>query len=257
VTRGGYIPSTFDGRDVAWPKRTRADRPDPGGRVQLPRRTAWDQGTDVDCCTSCALVAALEIFELRGGAEVRLSPLFHYYYARGTRRSLGPLRLRSALQAAAAHGVCRLENHNPPFSVAGALERPSRDAILDARSRRLPAYDATLGHAGYYTVQRNDRLRNWKEALELGQPILVGLWTQTSYWRGEGMTENESAPSPSPHAVLIVGFDDDRAVFRVLDSRGTSFADRGEWDLSYAVAETDRIAESWTIRMPVSEGAET
>jgi hypothetical protein len=248
MARGGYIPSEFDGRDV---EEHHVAEPSAGAQpwsVSLPRPTLWNQGTEVDCCASIALVGAMEITSRNHATHATLSPLFHYYYARGTRRALGPVRLRTALQVAAARGVCTAELHNPALTKEGALLAPTEVARANARRHRLLAYDPNSGIVGYSAVHRGDRVARWKGALRGGRPVIVGFWTQDSYWRGEGMKVSAIEPHRGAHAALLVAFDDETSSFRVFDSRGAGFGDGGEWDLSYSVARTDRIAESWTIQ---------
>lgn len=243
------MPSDFDGRDVeglSADGEVESSSSEPA-RVRLPETPRFDQGDEVDCCTSCAIATAMELVDRRDGASCRLSPLFHYYFARTDRRSLGALRLRTALRAAVTRGLCRLELHAPTFDIEGALSTPSRQAIADARQQRLLAFDANRGRAGYFAVHSGDRVRRFRALLKRGQPIIIGFWTQASYWRGEGMQESEAARHEGAHAAVVVGFDDDRKVFRVRDSRGGGFAEQGEWNLSYQVANSGRIAESWTL----------
>ena len=243
VARAGYRPSEYDGRDVEWPnggaEQTASDLPRP--------EHIWDQGPEVDACTGCALATAMEMVALKRGIEQPLSPLFLYYFARSSPRALGTVRLRRALQTAATRGLCRLELHAPPMTIEGAKMRPSPEALLDGRSQTLLGYDPILGRAGYYSVQSGDRVARWRTALTAGSPLVIGLWTQDSYWAGDGMGENQEAKHRGAHAAVVVGHNDALQAFTVRDSRGESFAQRGEWQLSYEVVRGARIAESWAI----------
>lgn len=241
--RGGYIPSDYDGRDLQW-NTTGVLR----SSCQLFRPPLYDQGTVVDCCTSMALATAFQIVDHRDGSSTVLAPLFHYYFARLSPQSLGGVTLRQALQTAAVTGFCQLALHNKPITIDGALLPPKVAAINDAKRRRLLAYDANTGTAGYFQLDGKDRLTRWKNNLSLGFPVIAGIWTQSSYWSGQGMMVNQPEPQQGAHAVCIVGYDDQRNSFFVRDSRGFDFANQGEWELSYRVADTDRIIESWTIR---------
>jgi hypothetical protein len=240
--RGGYSPSEYDGRDVHWRKRDA-----PRESIQLFRPALRDQGSNVDCCTSMALATAFEIVDQRDGQSTRLSALHHYYFARRDPRRLGLVTMREALDAGATAGFCSLGLHDVPATAEGALRRPSAAAVADAENRRLLAYDANSGTAGYWSLDGLDRALRWKAALCEGRPLVVGLWTQSSYWAGFGMMINQSEAHRGAHAVCVVGFDDRRAVFVVRDSRGYGFANNGEWDLAYSVVSTGRIIESWII----------
>lgn len=241
--RGGYLPSEYDGRDLPW--RTNDEVL---SSIQLYRPPIRDQGTEIDCCTSIALATAFEIVDQRDGSGSLLSPLFHYYFARRDPRYIGYVTLRQALQTAAVKGFCRLNLHDKPMILSGALDKPSEDAVNDAKARRLLAYDPNTGTAGYFGLDGNDRLKRWKSSLSLGFPLIAGIWTQSSYWAGQGMKIAQAERQQGAHAVCIVGFDDRQGSFIVRDSRGSAFADGGEWELSYEVVGSGRIIESWTIR---------
>lgn len=241
--RGGYIPSEHDGRDLEW-----SGNETYSSSIQLHRPPMRDQGTEIDCCTSMALSTAFEIVDHRDGSSTQLAPLYHYYYARRSPRSLGKVTMRQALRTACSHGFCQLGLHNLPSTVAGALTTPKPVAVADAAGRRLVAYDPNIGAAGYLRLDTGERIENWRNCLANGLPIVAGIWTQSSYWAGEGMHADSAEASRAAHAVCIVGSDDNSNVFFVRDSRGTGFANGGEWPLAYRVAASRRVIESWTIR---------
>ncbi len=245
MVRGGYIPSGFDGRDAQWPD---APSDETAATVWLPRPALWDQGTEVDSCTACAVASAMEMLDLQDQRSRRLSPLFLYYFSRSSPYSLGRVPLRTALRVASKRGICRYELHPVPFTSEGALTPPRPEARQDARRHRLVAYDPATRMVGYYSIHTGDRIARWRAALRQGQPIVVGFWTQESYWQGAGMMDSEVAPHRGAHAAVVAGFDDAKQAFRVVDSRGVAFAEEGEWDLGYLVARTERVVESWTVR---------
>lgn len=242
--RGGYLPSEYDGRDIPWRTNDTLLLPS----VQLYRPPIRDQGTEIDCCTSMALATAFEIVDQRDGSGTLLSSLFHYYFARRKPQYLGYVTLRQALQTAAVKGFCRLDLHDKPIIISGAFDEPSEDAIEDAKERCLLGYDPITGTAGYFGLDGNNRYERWKRSLSLGFPIIAGIWTQSSYWAGQGIKTDQAERHQGAHAVCIVGFDDSQGAFNVRDSRGASFATEGEWELSYEVVSSGRIIESWTIR---------
>ena len=241
--RGGYIPSEYDGRDLQW---THEQVLPNSARLFLP--ALYNQGNDVDCCTSMALATAFQIIDYRNGNSTRLSPLYHYYFARRNPQYLGVVTMRQALRTATVDGFCQLELHDKPITVVGALEAPSDEAKNDAKRRRLLAYDSNTGSPGYFQLDMNDRLARWKSTIALGFPVVAGIWTQSSYWSGEGMREDQAEPHQGAHAVCIIGYDDDNNSFTVRDSRGPAFANGGNWNLSYKVASKNRVIESWAIR---------
>lgn len=241
--RGGYSPSSYDGRDLQWAHTTSVPI---SARLNSPAH--YDQGNIVDCCTSMALATAFQILDSRNGIATRLAPLFHYFFARQSPQHLGVVTMRQALRAATKSGFCRLELHDKPIDIRGALEKPSEVAIRDAADRKVIAYDANTGAPGYFQTDGADRVSKWRSVLSQGYPVVAGIWLQRSYWLQQGMRKDEAQPSQGAHAVCIVGYDDSDGSFLVMDSRGSGFADGGNWRLSYEVASRNRIIESWGIR---------
>lgn len=68
-----------------------------------------------------------------------------------------------------------------------------------------------------------------KLALKDGNPVLAGMWTTPALSHlGRGDVYKDKAPSKSgPHAMVVVGYDDRRRAFRMLNSWGTDWADGG------------------------------
>lgn len=243
LKRGGYSPSSYDGRDLQW---THTKHVPISAKLDCPAH--YDQGDIVDCCTSMALATAFQILDSHNGTSTRLAPLFHYYFARLSPKHLGVVTLRQALRAATKTGFCRLELHDKPVNVEGALEKPSQNAIHDAEHRKILIYDSNKGAPGYFQTDAINRVANWKNAISQGYPVVAGIWLQSSYWQQRGMIEEEEAPEQGAHAVCIVGYDDTKESFLVMDSRGKAFADDGNWYLSYEIVSRNRVVESWGIR---------
>lgn len=238
VERSGYRPSPYDGRDFIYQATGTG-----GGTIKmLGRPTLRDQG-QLACCVSMALVAAMEIV---AGDNVALSPLYHWYGARRDPHSLGAITLRTGLDAAAEDGVCRHPLHDPPPTAEGARLEPSEAADSDAKQRAVAGFDPIFERFRYYRLDGTDRVQAWKEALYDGLPVLIGFWTDDTYWDGRGMPIIPTGPSYEAHAAVVIGFSDLHQQFTVLDSRGTRLTPDGEWQLSYDAARSGAVVESWT-----------
>lgn len=126
------------------------------------------------------LATAFEIVDQRDGKSTRSAPLYHYYFARRKPQYLGSVTMRQALRATAVNGFCRLDLHDKLITVSGALEEPSQPARNHANGRRLLAYDPNTGTAGYFKLDRNDRLKRWKSTLSQGFPVIAADVTQSA-----------------------------------------------------------------------------
>jgi hypothetical protein len=189
----------------------------------------------------------MEVVDARDGSMVELSPLFHYFTARQSRRHLGNVTLRRALAAAARYGICLAQQHAPAMDRAGALARPARAAFSDASQQRVVAYDSRVGRLRYYRLDRGDRAQKWRAAIAAGLPVIFGFHTTSLYWQGRGIPSVPGEASRGGHAALVIGFDDQRSAFLVRDSRGSEFANSGEWLLGYSVSRSALIVESWIL----------
>jgi hypothetical protein len=213
--------------------------------VSLPPRSLRDQGSTVNCCMSCALAACMEALDAR---TPELSPLSHYFWARRNPHFLGGLRYLEAERAAMENGICTLLLHDPPYDAAGAACEPSSEALRDGATRLL------VGRRGLPRLRqmdRSDREARWKQALRSGFPLLLLFSTSAEYlnlsasnprWTGAGFAVDD-------HAAAILGFNDDERVqaFIVQDSRGTAFAQQGQWLMPYTELNSPLIRDAYAV----------
>lgn len=188
-----------------------------------------------------------------------LSILFHYYVAREpnrTSRWVG-LHMHDALQTATSVGVCASRFHLPgePIDKTTASRRPTGEAWEDAAKQVLiSGLDRrTLRRRhGYRSLEVGNRVDNWKLAISSNRPVLANFFLTRGYERID--VDNKDATLEWPvhessrysHAVAILGFDNQREAFRVRDSRGPSFGDKGCWWFPFRAAER-LVRESYAI----------
>lgn len=76
-----------------------------------------------------------------------------------------------------------------------------------------------------------------KTHLASGTPVLVGMMVDPSFKNvtGQGIFQgNQDGSEASGHAMVVVGYDDDRGAFQLLNSWGEGWGDRGYGWVSYA-----------------------
>lgn len=205
-----------------------------------------DQGIEVPCCVSMATIGCMEILDIVQNQQVtELSPLFHYYKARGGGAPNVFLTLLNGVNSAVSVGVCP-ELLHPSFEVPfGTINlqmaeiEPSEDALINANTFRIYFNPKIPPIVGYRPVQASDGIESWKLYLSNNHPIMFALWLNDDYERMHETGDFLYQPSPSEilpgrgHAVIAFGYDDTLGAFRILDSRGTNFFDNGFWWLSY------------------------
>lgn len=93
---------------------------------------------------------------------------------------------------------------------------------------------------------------NYNQYLDLGIPIIAGMWTDKRFWKLKGnMVENIYAPEKLSyergHAVTIVGYNNsiNKGVWIIANSIGAKWGDHGYAMISYDCA--DVIGESYII----------
>ena len=96
-------------------------------------------------------------------------------------------------------------------------------------------------------IRTINTVRVYKQALAHRVPFVLGMPVYDSFFRlsGRGSVYNDlSGPDKGGHAVVIVGYDDDRfgGAFRVLNSWSTSWGDGGLFWIPYEVFRDRRIS---------------
>ncbi len=249
ISRTGWTPSPFDARDYPF---NRADVVDTSVRsLILEHPFPARNQQSVPCCVSCAVVVCMEIIDTRNPPQIALSSLFHYYLTRPNPNSLVDLTLRDGLRSAVLNGICSLASHNQNFDRPGAMINPTNVAKQEAFAQRLVAINPITEQAEYYILSDYNRKESWRKALRIGMPILLGFWATSSYFSLSAsnavLRPSSNSNSNSGHAAVVIGFDDNREMFLVKDSRGTDFGTQGHWWLSYEAAESRLVVEAWAI----------
>ncbi len=254
TNRFGWKPSPYDGRDYIFTHSQRVLRDQ--RTVVLEHPFPARNQNEVPCCVSCAVTVCMEILDARNPPQTELSPLYHYFVTRPRSDQLVDLTIREGLASAAARGISATAHHNPLFSRAGALQPPGDSARSDALRHRLVAISPVPTNPPtfrpeYYLLPNTNRVAGWTAALTREMPIIMGFWLTAGYdalsFTNNVLNGQSLATSERGHAVVILGFDDDRERFLVKDSRGAEKGVEGHWWLPYQLADTHLVAEAWAV----------
>ncbi|NDV22055.1 hypothetical protein [Desulfovibrio sp. JC022] len=217
-----------------------------------------DQGDQAFCCASMAVVTCMEILDAQDGAYVELSPLYNYYKARGYGSVKTKLSLQDAISSAINDGVAPREFHDTPapVTIEAARRIPSGEADREALKYQIvySNWGDYGSRYGYYELSYSTSraVEEWKEALRKNHPIAIGVLVGEAY---DQLNETYAVYRPEPenlslsrgHAVAVVGMDESMQAFKVLDSRGNEFADKGCWWLPYSVISQGVVVEAVAI----------
>jgi C1A family cysteine protease len=241
----GMIPSREDSRDrhlyEALPPRLLLP-PEVDLRPQCsPVR---DQG-DLGACTAFAIGVGLREFLENKISEpfVPLSPLDLYYEERVREHSVNQdsgAQPRDGLKVLQKLGIC--PETDDPYNISEFTKAPSELAFNDAKHYRVVSY------------HRMNTLVEIKQCLASGYPVVLGIAVYSSF-ESNSAAQTGVIPLPSEydsllgyHAVLGVGYQDDRDRAIVRNSWGTTWGDKGYFYLPYSYFDPQRklVTDMWT-----------
>ena len=204
----------------------------------------YDQG-QIGSCTANAIAAAYE-YDLRKQALADFVPsrLFIYYNERVMENTVGTdsgAQIRDGIKVLNTQGVCHETSW--PYDASRCFEKPTDACYSDAKSCKAVAY--------HRVAQDIDQLRT---ALKLGFPVVFGFQVYASF---ESVDVSRTGNMPMPkadekvlggHAVMAVGFDDEKKVAIVRNSWGEAWGDEGYFYMPYAFwSDPNQCSDFWTV----------
>lgn len=211
--------------------------------VSLRRHINYLQPQEnIGCCTACATLLAAEITMASVGNVMNFSRLFLYYMTQKEHNRLGMkgAELRDALDTLMKYGAP--PERYWPFTFSRANREPLQQAIEQANNYRLQSYEQVSPV-------------NYKEYLNNGIPIIVGMRTGKLFWNLEGpLQEQEYKPINGRdnrltrgHAITIIGYDDNinGGSWIIANSLGPRWGFQGYAAIPY-ICDVD-IGESYII----------
>lgn len=207
-----------------------------------------DQG-DMGACSAFAAVSIFEyILKKNRQPDVDLSEQFVYYCARkseGVESLDAGSSLYSVMNSMAQDGVC-LEKLFP-YNPANIDAEPSQEAVEDASTRKVKTV---------LNVKRD--VNDIRSAICEGYPVAISLKLYDSFNPVKGFIpmpgeEEISAGTSGNHAMVIVGYDNENQFFKVRNSWGRKFGDKGYCYLPYSYISDERLLNSACIIKEVSD----
>jgi C1A family cysteine protease len=244
----GWVPDLPDHRDFFYAAPGRLLRALPS-RVDL--RTdcpaVYNQGR-LNSCTANAIAAAIQFDKMKQAHPESFLPsrLFIYYNERAIERSIDSdsgARIRSGIKTVAKRGVCHEQLW--PYRAKRFRHKPRRKCYTEAAKH--PALT-------YHRVRRT--LPQMKACLASGYPFIFGFTVYESF-HSKKVRRTGHASMPilrekchGGHAVLAVGYEDDRRRFIVRNSWGSKWGMRGYFTLPYDYLTNHYLSQDfWTVRV--------
>jgi C1A family cysteine protease len=244
----GWLPDHPDHRDHSYaaPSAALAALP-PSVDLRSTCPPVYQQG-HLGSCTANAIAAAIQFDRMKQRLAPVFTPsrLFIYYNARemhGTVDSDSGSMIRDAMKSVARIGACP--------------ERVWRYDIGAFRVRPpTTCYRIATWHKAVCYQRLEQDLSHMKACLASGYPFVFGFTVYESFEGPQvaatgcvGMPGRDEAVVGS-HAVLAVGYDEEREWFIVQNSYGPRWGMKGYFTLPYAyMTHEDLVGDIWVIRL--------
>lgn len=248
----GWTPDLPDGRDLLYaaPPAPLAELPQ---RVDLRPKCppVYNQGR-LGSCTANAISAALEFDQMKQKAKETFTPsrLFIYYNERameGTIDADSGAMIRDGVKSVHKQGAPKEKSW--PYTIARFRDKPPRPTYTEAKRYQAIQY-----------MRVTPTLGQLKGCLADGFPFVFGFAVYASF-ESATVTRTGHAPMPKAgeaflggHAVLAVGYDEQRQWFICRNSWGPKWGAKGYFTLPYPyLVQPSLSRDFWTIRS-VEEG---
>jgi C1A family cysteine protease len=242
----GWKRDRFDPRDLTYrPRRKRA-----GTLVDLRPNDPpiYDQKA-LGSCTGNAVGGVFHFDELKQGLKDAFMPsrLFIYYNERvldGTPvdEDAGS-EIRTGIKTIAKQGVC--SEALWPYIIKKFSVKPTDKCYSEALKHRAIKY-----------MRVEQKLESLKACLAEGYPVVFGFNVFESF-ESDAVAKTGIVPMPAAdekniggHAVVLVGYDDEKKWFIVRNSWGVAWGDKGYFYMPYDYVTDNKLCDDfWTVRL--------
>lgn len=238
----GWVPDLPDARDYLYsaPFASITKLP-PSTNLQSQCPPVYDQG-QLGSCTANAIGAAIEFIHKPQFMPARLFIYYNERVIEGTVNSDSGAQIRDGIKSVSTTGVC--PETDCPYVIANFTQKPSAKSYSDAAKTKATTY---------FRVAQD--LTQMKGCLAEGFPFVFGF-TVYDYFESAQVAKTGIVRLPTTsdtvlggHAVMAVGYDDKAQTFRVRNSWGTTWGQRGYFTMPYAYLISPHLSSDfWTIR---------
>jgi len=243
----GWIPDQPDQRDHLYsvPSQYLTELPASADlRSKCP--PVYDQG-QLGSCTANAIAGAIEFDRMKQRLEDFVpSRLFIYYNERVIEGTVGidsGAMIRDGIKSVASQGVC--PEPEWPYVISKFTRKPPASCYRDAKLDRAVQYQSIV-----------QDINQMKGCIATGYPFIFGFTVYESFESAE-VARTGHAPMPrfgeravGGHAVMAVGYDDERQWFLVRNSWGAGWGIKGYFTIPYAYLLQGGLSQDfWTIRL--------
>lgn len=242
----GWRPDLPDQRDIKYGAPSKIYKNLPPAidqRSQMP--PVFDQEALGSCTgnATCGQCWHLALKDPRPN-DFMPSRLFQYYATRILERTVridSGASIRNSIKSVVRYGIC--PEAYWPYVIRKFAHKPPQKAFKVARKELVRLYQAV--------PQRPEQI---KSVLSTGYTVNFGFTVYESF-ESDVVTETGVMPMPKPseeilggHAVLLVGYDDEKQLYIVRNSWGDTWGDKGYFYMPYDFVHNKiYAADFWTI----------
>ncbi|MEW6991230.1 C1 family peptidase [Colwelliaceae bacterium 6441] len=226
----------------------------------------------LNSCSACAIAVASELYLVKDGqpfigenaSNIDASQMFVYYNERVMEEKVdlnAPVFIRNGIKSLFKNGICS-EKSWPypemalPESVKTVVANGTMEEIQQELSRIMTEHhheiqraikekpsEQAINQAQKHIINRYCKLDEEEDLAELrlslskGLPVIFGMMVPKSFYSigSDGVMTMPCPKEPrlGGHALLVVGFDDEKEVFIVRNSWGEEFGDKGYCYMPY------------------------
>jgi C1A family cysteine protease len=189
-------------------------------------------------CVPHAFCSAYEImYNIKRNYQLRTSELFLYYYGRiegGFFPNNSGTYLRDVAKVMHKQGTAY--EQFMPYSEPKYNMEPGFRADLCAAFTKIKSY------ARVYNTE------SMRGQIEKNIPVIISMQIDSNFSlvNSEGILPDEVGRSRGGHAMLAIGYDDDKQAFEVLNSWGREWGNKGTFWLPYTRLEEQGIKKGYT-----------
>lgn len=241
----GWLPDLPDFRDYTFSGETAVANLPPVVDLRASDAPIYNQG-NLGSCTGNSIGGMFQFVNKKtAGIDFVPSRLFIYYNERkmmGTVSKDSGAYIRDGIKSIAKKGVCKETTW--AYDITKFKNKPS-----DA------AYTEALAHQAIQYQRIDDTVTSMKQCLADGFPFVFGFTMYDSF-RSDPVTKTGVVPMPDKsekclggHAVMAIGYNEEKDHFIVRNSWGTGWGDKGYFYMPYDYLKNSNLAcDFWTLR---------
>lgn len=248
VYKLGWVPDLPDARDQLYSAPAMVLRK-MATKVNLTSKLppVYDQG-ELGSCTANAIGAGFQFLQKKQSiATFMPSRLFLYYNERDMENNVNSdagAMIRDGIKSMNKLGIC--QETMWPYNVGKFTQKPPAPCYKEALKHQVTSYQRVT-----------QQLNQLKGCLSAGYPFVFGFTVYESFMTAQvaktgimPMPDFSKEKTVGGHAVLAVGYDDDKKFFIVRNSWSKGWGDKGNFYMPYSyMTESSLCDDFWTMRI--------